>query len=204
MNDPLPQIYLARHGETEWSKARRHSGHTDLPLTPQGEDEARRLGQRLAGIKFDHVFTSPLQRARRTCELAGFADQAEVDPDLIEWDYGQFEGLTSEEIRQQRPDWELFRDGCPDGESPAHITARVDRVITRLRGFQEGRVLLCAHKHLLQILTARWIGLAIQESPHFFLSTATLSILGYYRTTDDPVIRLWNDDRHLSPSQSAE
>ncbi|MEN6496756.1 MAG: histidine phosphatase family protein [Thermoguttaceae bacterium] len=192
MNDPLPEIYLARHGETEWSKAGRHSGHTDLPLTAEGEEEARRLGQRLAGIKFEHVFTSPLERASRTCELVGFADQAEIVPDLIEWDYGQCEGRTGEEIRQQWPGWELFRDGCPGGESPAQITARVDRVVTRLRGFQEGRTLIFAHKHLLQILTARWIGLAIQEAPHFFLSTATLSILGYYRTVDDPVIRLWN------------
>src|SRR5262249_11377969 len=140
MSESLPSVYLARHGETEWSRSGQHTGRTDLPLTEQGERNARALGERLRGLTFASVFTSPLQRARRTCELAGFGGRAEVDPDLAEWDYGQYEGRRSAEIHQERPDWQLFRDGCPGGESVVAIGARADRVLSRLRPL-DGNVL---------------------------------------------------------------
>jgi probable phosphoglycerate mutase len=195
----LPVIYLARHGETNWTISRQHTGRTDIPLTPRGETNARQLGSRLAGVEFARVFTSPLQRARRTCELAGFGDRAEIDLDLVEMDYGRYEGCRTEDIRQETPDWDLFRDGCPGGESVAAITARVDRVIERLRGYREGNTLLFTHMHFLRFLAARWIGLAASEGRRFVLGTASLSILGYDHTLDDMAIRLWNDDRHVTP-----
>jgi broad specificity phosphatase PhoE len=196
MSGKLPQIYLARHGETEWSLSGQHTGRTDIPLTERGERNARSLGQRLKGTAFAHVLTSPLQRARRTCELAGFAAHAQVDGDLVEWDYGDYEGQRTADIRKERPDWVLFRDGCPGGETLAAVGARADRLIARLRSYL-GDVLLFSHGHFLRILAARWLGLPVPEARLFLLSTASLSILGYEQSVDRPVLRLWNDDRHV-------
>jgi broad specificity phosphatase PhoE len=191
----VPTVYLARHGETEWSKAGRHTGRTDLPLTPKGEDDARRIGARLAGVRFAHVLSSPLQRARRTAELAGFAPV--IDPGLAEWDYGEYEGLKTAEIRDRRPNWELFRDGCPGGESVQAIADRVDPVVARLKALT-GDVLVFAHGHVLRVLAARWVGQPVAFARALLLSTATLSILAFdHKDPDEPAIRLWNDDRHL-------
>jgi broad specificity phosphatase PhoE len=195
MNHELPTVYLARHGETAWSLSGQHTGLTDLPLTPNGELNARRLGTRLQGLNFARVFTSPLQRAAVTCELAGFGPVAEVDPDLVEWNYGEYEGLTSAEILAKRPDWQLFRDGCPGGESPEQIGERADRVVARARA-TEGDVLIFSSGHILRVLAARWLGL--EAGGRFFvLSTASLSALGYERVLSQPVIRLWNDTSHV-------
>jgi broad specificity phosphatase PhoE len=192
----LPQIFLARHGETAWSGSGRHTGRSDVPLTPRGRQNAAQLGRRLAGITFERVLMSPLVRARQTCELAGFGQRAEPDADLMEVDYGQYEGLRTAEIRAESPGWDLFRDGCPGGESVAAVTARADRVLGRLRGLP-GNMLLFSHMHLLRFLAARWIRLSGPEARRFLLGTASLSILGYEHTLDEPVIRLWNDDRHV-------
>jgi broad specificity phosphatase PhoE len=197
MSTELPVVYLARHGETAWSITGQHTGLTDLPLTQRGESNARRLGDRLMGLNFVKVFTSPLQRARRTCELAGFGAVAEVDSDLVEWDYGQYEGRTSAEILKDRPDWQLFRDGCPGGETPQHVGTRADRVVNRLRAVQ-GDVLVFSSGHFIRVLAARWLGLeASAPGSHFLLSTASLSALGYEHNLSRPVIRLWNEDRHV-------
>src|SRR5271165_465397 len=196
--ESLPQIYLARHGETAWSVSGQHTGRTDLPLTAQGEQNARRLGERLAGLQPARVVTSPLERARRTCELAGFGPVANIDPDLVEWDYGAYEGKTPAEIRRERPGWEIFRDGCPGGESLAQVSVRADRVVARLRAIGPN-VLVFSSGHLLRVLGARWLGLDGALGRYFFLDTAALSILGYQRDLTEPVIRLWNDCRHLAP-----
>jgi broad specificity phosphatase PhoE len=195
MSEAFPQIYLARHGNTAWTHTGQHTGLTDLPLTPDGEGNARRLGERLKGTKFAQVFTSPLQRAVRTCELAGFGSVAESDRDLVEWNYGKYEGLTSAQILRERPDWDLFRDGCPGGESPAQIGERADRVVARLRGVH-GNVLLFSSGHFLRVLTARWLGLGPNGAGYFLLSPASLSILSYEHNLSRPVIQLWNDDHH--------
>jgi probable phosphoglycerate mutase len=187
----LPTVYLARHGETEWSLAGRHTGRTDLPLTERGEQGARGLGERLRGISFARVFTSPLQRAARTCALAGFGDVAEFDDGLLEWDYGQYEGLKSAQIMEQRPGWQIFRDGCPGGESPSDVAARADGVIARVRAI-EGTVLLFSSAHLLRVLAARWVGLPPDGGRFFVLGTASLSILGYDHNLSEPVVRSWN------------
>jgi broad specificity phosphatase PhoE len=192
----LPEVYLARHGETEWSISGQHTGDTDIPLTGRGERNARRLGERLEGLTFARVLTSPLQRAVRTSELAGFAGRAEPDPDLKEWDYGEYEGRTTAEIRKERPGWFLFRDGCPGGESVEAVGARADRVIARLRAI-DGRVLLFGHGHFFRVLASRWLGLPPGDGRLFVLSTAALSILGYEHNRDEPGLRLWNDDRHV-------
>lgn len=192
--DELPQIYLARHGETTWSASRQHTGLTDLPLTEEGEREARHLRDRLKGIHVAHVLTSPLQRASRTCELAGFGDVADVDKDLVECDYGDYEGKKTTEIIRLKPGWELFRDGCPNGESVADVAVRADRVIARLRVI-DSNVLLFSHGHFLSVFAARWLGLDTSAGRHFYLDTAALSILGYHHDNNDPVIRLWNDCR---------
>src|SRR5579872_7187027 len=157
MSEVLPEIYLARHGETAWTISHQHTGRTDIPLTERGERNARSLRDRLRGMTFDKVLVSPMQRARRTGELAGFGDLVQVDPDLMEWDYGDYEGRTTAEIRKERPEWYLFRDGCPGGESVAAVGARADRVIARLRAV-EGRGLLFGHSHFFRVLAARWLG----------------------------------------------
>jgi broad specificity phosphatase PhoE len=200
MSESLPEVYLARHGETAWTITRQHTGRTDIPLTDRGERNARSLGERLRGLTFARVFVSPLQRARRTAELAGFAGSAEVDPDLMEWDYGECEGLTTAEIRRIRPGWDLFRDGCPGGESVEAVGARADRLIARLRPI-EGRTILFGHSHFFRVLTARWLGLPPGDGRYFLLGTASLSILGYEHSIDEPVIRLWNDDWHVRSAQ---
>jgi broad specificity phosphatase PhoE len=196
MSEPLPVNYVARHGETAWSLSGQHTGLTDLPLTERGERNARRLGERLHGMNFTKVFTSPLQRAAGTCELAGFGAAAEIDRDLLEWNYGEYEGRRTAEILAERPDWELFRDGCPGGESPGQIGARADRVVSRLRAV-EGDVLLFSSGHFLRVLAARWLGLPPGAGRYFLLSTASLSALGYEHNRSEPVIRLWNDTRHV-------
>jgi broad specificity phosphatase PhoE len=198
MSDELPVISLARHGETAWSLSGQHTGLTDLPLTGRGEQNAQKLGERLAGQTFTKVFTSPLQRARRTCELAGFGKVAETDADLVEWNYGNYEGRRTAEIHAERPDWQLFRDGCPGGESPAQIGARADGVVNRLRGIK-GNVLVFSSGHFLRVLAARWLGLGADAGRFLVLSTASLSQLGYENNLSQPAIRLWNDTNHLEP-----
>ena len=195
MSEPLPAVYLARHGETEWSISGQHTGLTDLPLTERGERNARRLGERLQGLTFARVFTSPLRRAARTCELAGFGTVAQVDPDLVEWNYGAYEGRKTEDILAERPGWQLFRDGCPNGESVAAIGARADRVVARLRAIP-GNVLVFSSGHFLRVLAARWLGLEPAGGRLFYLNTATLSMLGYEHHLSAPAVRLWNDGRH--------
>jgi broad specificity phosphatase PhoE len=203
VSSELPIIYLARHGETAWSLSGQHTGLTDLPLTSAGELTAKRLTERLSGLTFSKVFTSPLQRAMRTSALAGFGAVAEVDPDLVEWDYGHFEGLTGEQIRTHHPQWQLFRDGCPGGESPQQVAARADRVITRIRAV-EGDVLLFSSGHFIRILATRWIGVEpTVNARSFMLSTASLSALGYERDFSRPVIRLWNDTHHVTQSSGS-
>jgi broad specificity phosphatase PhoE len=192
----LPRLFLARHGQTAWSLSGQHTGLTDLPLTPAGEANARRLGARLQGEVFARVLCSPLQRARRTCELAGFGACAESDARLREWNYGDYEGRTSAEIHAKRPGWQLFRDGCPGGESPAQVAARADSLISTLRGVA-GDTLLFSSGHLLRMLAARWLGLAPAEGTLFMLDTASLGVLGYEHTPQQPVIRLWNDTGHV-------
>jgi probable phosphoglycerate mutase len=197
MSEALPIIYLARHGETAWSLTGQHTGLTDLPLTERGERNASRLQQRLKGLTFAKVFTSPLQRARRTCDLAGFGAVAEVDRDLLEWDYGEYEGRRTAEIRAERPDWQLFRDGCPGGESPDQVAARADRAVSRLRAVR-GDVLLFSSGHFLRVLAVRWIGVELTaQARSFMLSTASLSALGYEDSLSRPVVRLWNETRHV-------
>ena len=197
MSIELPIIYIARHGETAWSLTGQHTGLTDLPLTESGERTARRLAVRLQGLMFANVFTSPLQRAQRTCELAGFGAVAEIDRDLVEWDYGQYEGRRSAEIHAERPDWNLFRDGCPGGESPDQVAARADRVVNRVRSLQR-HVLLFSSGHFIRVLAARWLGLEpTANSRYFMLSTASLSALGYEQDLSRPVIRFWNDTHHV-------
>jgi broad specificity phosphatase PhoE len=198
MNDELPIIYVARHGETAWSLTGQHTGLTDLPLTKHGEQNARGLATRLEGLAFARVFTSPLQRAVRTCELAGFRSVASIDPDLVEWDYGEYEGLRSADILKIRPDWNLFQDGAPGGESPAQVAARADRVVSRVRPI-EGNVLLFSSGHFIRVLAARWIETeSMVNSRRFMLTTASLSALGYEENRSRPVIRFWNDTHHVA------
>lgn len=193
----LPVTYLTRHGETEWSRNGRHTGITDLPLTEQGERNAQRLRERLTGLLFAKALTSPLQRARRTSELAGFGDVAEVDPDLVEWNYGDYEGVRTADIRAKRPDWELFRDGCPNGETPADVAARTDRVVARVRTI-EGNVLIFSSGHFLRVFAARWLNLEPVFGKYLMLDTASLSALTYEHDLFNPAIRFWNDTRYLA------
>ena len=183
------EIVLARHGETEWSRDGRHTGRTDIPLTENGRRQARLLGEALAEWSFGRVLSSPLERALDTCRLAGLADAGETTDDLLEWDYGDYEGITTAEIRRQRPDWYLWRDGCPNGEDAAAVGERADRVIAEIEAV-EGAVALFAHGHLLRVLAARWLGLGPQAGALLALSTGTLSVLGYERETR--VVRRWN------------
>jgi probable phosphoglycerate mutase len=203
MSAALSVVYLARHGETAWTISRQHTGLTDLPLTAHGEAEAVRLGERLEGLAFAGVLTSPLQRAARTCELAGFGSAAEVDSDLVEWNYGKYEGLTSAQIRTERPDWQLFRDGCPGGELPDKVGARADRVAGRVRAMG-GNVLLFSSGHFLRVFAARWLGLEPGAGMYFLLSTASLSAVGYDVDRSEPVIRLWNETAHTRRISSAQ
>jgi probable phosphoglycerate mutase len=195
MAEALPVVYLARHGETAWSLSGQHTGRTDLPLTERGEANALALRARLSGLSFAKVFTSPLQRAARTCELAGYGERGETDRDLVEWDYGQYEGRRTADILKERPDWCLFRDGCPGGESPHQVGARADRVVNRIRAVH-GDVLLFSSAHFLRVLAARWLGLETAGGRYFLLGTASLSVLGYEHNLGEPTIRLWNDTRH--------
>src|SRR5258705_1596436 len=185
MSQMLPTIYLARHGETAWSLSGQHTGLTDLPLTERGEGNASQLGQRLSGLAFAKVFTSALQRAVRTSELAGFAAVAEIDRDLLEWNYGDYEGRRTTEIQVERADWQLFRDGCPGGESPSQVGARADRVVSRAREAR-GNVLLFSSGHFLRVLAARWLGLEPAAGRYWLLSTASLSALGYEHDRSQP------------------
>jgi broad specificity phosphatase PhoE len=194
MNETLPIIFLARHGETAWSVSGQHTGMTDIPLTERGERNARQLGARLRGLTFARVFTSPLSRAARTCELAGFGTATEVDPDLCEWNYGAYEGRRTVDIHKETPDWQLFRDGGPGGESPAQVGVRADRVVARVRAIA-GNVLLFSSGHFLRVLAARWLGLEAGAGRYLLLGTAALSALGYEHA--QPVIRLWNDTHHV-------
>jgi len=195
---PLQTVYLARHGETPWSLTGQHTGRTDIPLTERGERNARRLGERLNGLTFAKVLASPLQRAVRTCQLAGFGNVVEIDPDLLEWDYGQYEGRTSAQIHSSRPDWQLFRDGCPGGEMPEQVAARADRIVKRVRAIQ-GEVLLFSSGHFLRMLAARWLALEPAGGKYFILGTASLSALSYEHNRSQPVIRFWDDTRHVGP-----
>jgi len=195
MSEIFPVIYLARHGETAWSVTGQHTGVTDLPLTERGERNAVRLGERLAGSVFAKVLTSPLQRATRTCELAGFGAVAQVDRDLVEWNYGDYEGVRTAEIHAKRPDWQLFRDGCPNGESPEQVGARADRVVNRVRAIK-GNVLIFSSGHFLRVFAARWLGLEPAVGKFFMLDTASLSALSYEHDLSNSAIQFWNDSRH--------
>ena len=192
----MPVVYLVRHGETAWSAARRHTGRTDVPLTERGEHQARALGARLSGVAFARVLTSPLQRATRTCELAGFPG-AERDPDLVEWNYGDYEGRRTDDIRAARPGWNLFRDGCPNGETADDVGERADRVIARVRA-APGPVLVFASAHILRVVAARWLRLPAVGGSLLLLSTASVSVLGCEHGLDQPVLRLWNDTNHVT------
>lgn len=189
MSGEKQKVYLLRHGETEWSLNGRHTGVTDVPLTDNGRRVARRLLPVLAKETFAVVLTSPLQRARETCELAGLGKLARIEPDLMEWNYGEYEGLTTDEIRVTRPGWSVFRDGCPGGETPEQIGARADRVLNKIRA-TDRNVALFAHGHILRVLAARWINLTASYGEHFLLDTATVNVLGYYR--ESPAFKIWN------------
>lgn len=193
-----PELWLARHGETEWSRAHRHTGLSDLPLTGRGEQQARALGQRLREVRFALVLVSPLARARRTAELAGLGDRLRLDDELVELDYGAYEGRTAAEVRRERPGWDLWRDGCPDGEPIAHAARRADRILARVReaGAGSGPVLLVGHAHFTRLLTARALGHEPGLARHLVLDPASVSLLGSER--DAPAIRLWNDTSHLA------
>jgi broad specificity phosphatase PhoE len=196
----LSLIYYVRHGATEWSDSGRHTGRTEIPLTDQGERRARGLAARLGSVGFIRVLTSPRIRARRTCELAGLGRAAEIDPDLAEWDYGEYEGLRSGEILGLRPGWDLFRDGCPGGESPAQVRERADRLIARLRAL-DGNIALFSHGHFGRVLGARWIGLPVGDGERLLLDTASLSILAFERAgSAPPAIALWNSRQTDGPS----
>jgi broad specificity phosphatase PhoE len=199
MTNALPVIYLARHGETEWSLTGQHTGLTDLPLTERGEQNARALRERLNGLNFRKVFTSPLQRATRSCELAGFGAVAEIDRDLLEWDYGEYEGLTTAEIHAKRPEWQLFRDGCPGGESPEQVSGRADSMLGEVCTLG-ANVLLFSSGHFLRAFAARWLAHGAAAGKYLLLSTASLSVLGYENSLFSPVIQHWNDTRHVKAS----
>lgn len=189
MSEQPQEIYVIRHGETEWSLSGQHTGTTDLPLTENGQILARRLKPLIANHSFDLILTSPLQRARETCLLSGLGEKAEVDSNLVEWNYGEYEGLTSQEIHEKRPGWMIFTDGCPGGETPEQVGTRADRVIGRVR-MVTGDVALFAHGHILRVLVARWIGLSAPAGRHFLLHTGTLNVLSYYRGI--PAVKIWN------------
>jgi probable phosphoglycerate mutase len=187
---PEGDLWLVRHGETEWARLGRHTGRTDVPLTDVGRDQARALGRRLAGHRFELVLTSPLSRAAETAALAGFGAVARPDPDLMEWDYGSLEGRETAEIRDAYPGWTIWRGPWPGGETIGDVAARADRVVARVRGGAGGDALVFAHGHLLRVLTARWLGLAPESGRWFALDTGTISVLGWERGM--PVVQTWN------------
>lgn len=197
MSATLPVVYLARHAETAWTITGQHAGIVDVPLTERGERDARQFGERLRGLEVAKVFTSPLRRVTRTCELAGFKSVAVVDPDLVEWNYGDYEGKTAAEILESRPGWQPFRDGYPGGESPEQISARADRVVNRVRAI-DANVLLFSSGRFMRVLVARWLGLGPEAGRPFLLSTVSLSVLGYEDSRSQPAVRLWNDTGHLN------
>jgi broad specificity phosphatase PhoE len=196
MPSELPKLYLARHGDTAWTDSRQRTGRTDLPLNECGEERARQLGERLRRFSFARVFTSPLRRASGTCALAGFQEVAEVDPDLVEWDYGRFEGKLTKHIRKEWPAWEMFRDGCPDGESPQDVAERADRFIARICDI-EGDVLAFSSAHIIRMIAARWLGLPPGAGRFFFCRPASVGVLGYeHNRRDEPIIGMWNYVTH--------
>lgn len=192
MSEKFPKVYLVRHGETAWSISGQHTGRTDIPLTERGEQAAQGLRAGLKALRFVQVFTSPLQRAKQTAELAGFDGVAEPNPDLMEWDYGDYEGWRTVDIRSERPGWGLFENGCPGGETLLDVAARAERVIDRIRAL-ESNVLVFAHRDILRILIARWIALPALEARRLDLATASVSTLGYDHGLDEPVIHRLND-----------
>ncbi|MBS0604137.1 MAG: histidine phosphatase family protein [Verrucomicrobia bacterium] len=197
MEFPHKRIYLIRHGETEWTLSGQHTGLTDIPLTAQGETDAGLLGKRLRGHAFETILYSPLQRASRTCEIAGLLKHAKAEPDLVEWNYGKYEGLTSQQILKESPHWNIFNNGAPEGETPADIAARANRVLTKIQSLH-GDVALFSHGHFLRALTARWLLLPVQQGTLFALAPSSLSILGFER--EKHVLSLWNDISHLNHS----
>lgn len=203
MISAFPSVYLARHGETAWTVTGQHTGRTDLPLTEHGECTARRLWQRLSRLSFAKVLTSPMQRAMRTCELAGFGSVAVVDGDLDEWDYGKYEGRLTADILAEHPGWELFREGCPDGELPREVAERADRVVEQVRAAAE-IVLLFSSGHFLRMLAARWTGIESVHARSLMLDTASLSVLGYEHSLSQPAIQLWIDTHHVLTANDGE
>jgi probable phosphoglycerate mutase len=193
----LPRLFLIRHGDTAWTDSHQHTGRTDLPLNANGEAHARRLGARLKGKMFARVFVSPLERVRRTCELAGFAEHAEVDADLTEWDYGDYESKLTADIHRQRPQWNLYHDGAPHGESPDQVAARADRFIDLIRPV-EGDVAAFSSGQIIRMIAARWLGLSPVHARHFYTATASIGILGYEHDRNQPVLLLWNDDQQVA------
>lgn len=191
----MTELWLARHGETEWTLSRQHTSVTDIPLTPNGRRQSQALGHRLADETFDLVASSPALRARTTAELAGFGDALELDEDFREWAYGEYEGVTTAEIRQTRPDWDLWRDGCPGGEQLGDVVARADAMVARLRERAPARALLFGHGHTSRVVAARWMGLDGTLGRHLVLGTATLSVVAVEHAR--PAIVLWNDASHL-------
>jgi probable phosphoglycerate mutase len=194
MNESRQELWLIRHGETEWSAAKRHTGRTDIPLTPIGERQAAALGQFLAGRRFAGVLCSPLSRAQKTCQLAGYGEVARVTDDLLEWDYGIYEGRTTQEIRLEQPDWSIWTASVPKGESIEQVGCRAQRVIQQVLGVS-GDVVLFAHAHILRVLTACWLGLPPEEGQLFVLGTASIGVLGYERETR--VVTAWNVSREV-------
>jgi broad specificity phosphatase PhoE len=198
MPSNLPRLVLARHGDTDWTDSRRKTGRTDLPLNGRGERRARLLGERLQQFTFAHVLTSPLQRASRTCALAGFGNVAELQSDLVEWDYGRFEGKTTADIQQDRPDWELFRDGCPGGESALDVAQRADRFIARVYD-SHGDVLAFSSGHIIRMIAARWLRLPPCAGRIFYCEPASFSVLEFeHDNKNEPIIGLWNFVRQLN------
>ena len=192
MSSEMPRLFLARHGDTAWTDSRQRTGRTDIPLNAAGEERAREIGERLRRYSFACVFTSPLQRASKTCELAGFGAVARIDPDLVEWDYGRFEGMLTKNILKERPGWELFRDGCPGGESPEDVAARADGFIARVRRI-ETDVLAFSSGHIIRMIAARWLGLPPRAGRVFYCRPASVGVLGYeHKNRDEPIIGLWN------------
>src|SRR5262249_731479 len=192
MAPELPRLFVARHGDTAWTDSRQRTGRTDLPLNARGKEHARELGARLQRFAFEHVFTRPLQRASKTCALAGFGEVAEINQDLVEWDYGRFEGKLTRLILREQPGWEMFRDGCPEGESPQDVAARADRFIDRVRGL-EGDVLAFSSAHIIRMIAARWLGLPPAAGRFFFCRPPSVGILGFeHSSRDEPIIGLWN------------